>query len=151
MMNFTLVTLSFIFLIFNNVAAEEQVFFDSNAHLLEQNIVEKWAHDPFLKSPGYSAEVKTKYDFKLQGLVYEANNPIAIIDGREFSVNQYLDGGFQVKDIGTNYVILSNGSSTRELQLPSVFKMAETSVVEETVTETQRDIASEKQNKKDTK
>ena len=104
-----------------------------NKKFLDKKINYNWAHDPFLRTPGFFKGKKIEYKFKLDGLIYDKENSMAIINGNTVYVNSFLEGGFRVTDIGPNYVIIDNGEKAKELQLPYVVNKVETEIFESDV------------------
>lgn len=81
----------------------------------------RWGGDPFQKVPGYhvggGVDEADVSKFTLGGIIFDKDHPLAIVNGRVVSVNAYV-GPRQVVEIGKNYVVLENGDSRVELQLP---------------------------------
>ena len=110
---------------------KDQVYFDSSKeYLTEKKLKYKWAHDPFLKTPGFTKRVEIDYNFQLEGILFDKKDPMAIIDNRAVYIGTTLEGEYVVRAIGPNFVVIGNGDKTKELQLPHVEKKVEAEVLE---------------------
>ncbi len=80
-----------------------------------------WGHDPFLKRPGQTNTVEEKVEeLHLNAIITDRKNAVAMINGQIVKVGDTLTSGGKVTAIGSNYVLVKNGASLRELILPGV-------------------------------
>ena len=72
-----------------------------------------WGRDPFAQDlPAKQAAIA----LALTGILWDANQPMAIINGRTLSVGQELDG-YRVTSISPDHVSLTDGNHTLELSI----------------------------------
>lgn len=76
-----------------------------------------WAADPFRRVAGFVEVKPIEEKFVLGGIVYDRNEPMAIVNGESVLVGDELDGRV-VDSIGRNYVIMRKGDSLKEVVLP---------------------------------
>ena len=81
---------------------------------------EGWKESPFLaergglKAAGVAGTASSEEEISLQGILWDPGAPTAILSNRVVSVGDRL-GVWQVMEIRKDRVILSDGSSTREI------------------------------------
>lgn len=71
-----------------------------------------WQRDPF----GRGVEVGPTGGFSLSGILWDAQDPIAIVNNEELRVGETLDG-FRVTEIAADHVTLSDGTQTHRLRI----------------------------------
>ena len=76
-----------------------------------------WGVDPFLKEPGFAKVQSVDEKFVLNGILYDKDEPMAIVNGKSVSPGD-LVGDRHVEEIGENFVILKKQGSEIELNLP---------------------------------
>lgn len=72
-----------------------------------------WGRDPFAQDPSFKRPTIT---LTLTGILWDPNQPMAIINGQTLSVGQELDG-YRVTAISLDRVFLTHGNHTLELSL----------------------------------
>lgn len=72
-----------------------------------------WARDPFTRS----VVPEQRGGLQLSGIVWDATDPMAIINGETVRVGQEFDG-YRVVDITQKHVLVSDGSQIYQLTIP---------------------------------
>ncbi len=90
-----------------------------DVHLLDHEVELAWGEDPFLKTPGFAMDQTPKRSLKLTSILYDEQNPLAVINGKGVSAHSIIED-YEVVTIGPNYVVLQSDSSLIELTLPAV-------------------------------
>ena len=72
-----------------------------------------WARDPFVQDLSSKSATAT---LALTGILWDANQPMAIINGQTLSVGQELDG-YRVTSISPHHVSLTDGKQILELSI----------------------------------
>jgi len=80
-----------------------------------------WGRDPFYRSPGFATvpagEKLTPDQFHLEGIIYDPEDPIAVINGTTFGIGDTVDS-LTVEAIAANYVVLKGEKLHFEIALP---------------------------------
>ena len=75
-----------------------------------------WHGDPFLRKPGFHFVEDKNEKMVLDGIAWDREAPIAIINGKTVMVGQWVEES-RVSEIGKTYVLLESGKSTIELSI----------------------------------
>jgi hypothetical protein len=95
-----------------SISETDLSFFTSNPKL-------PWGDDPFEKQPGYALVKAEENPFKLDGILYNKKEPIALINGKSLKVGERVKDR-TVVSIGENFVVLKKKDSEIELVLPPI-------------------------------
>jgi hypothetical protein len=96
-------------------ALESISYFDDDFLITPPELV--WGRDPFLKPPGFLRKETAHSELKLGAVIYDKDNPAAIINGQIVKRGTVLKSGATVTEIGNTYVLVQNGSSLIELSV----------------------------------
>lgn len=96
---------------------QPSLIFETDIGFFMANPRVPWTNDPFVRAPGFVNDPGADEPYALGGILFDDEDPIAIINGRRVYVGDEVNGR-EVVDIGENWVILKRGGSEIELTLP---------------------------------
>jgi len=76
-----------------------------------------WGRDPFNKKPGFAQSSEVEPEYELTAVIFDGDASEAIVNDKRVRVGDEV-GWRYVESIGPNYVLLSDGDSTIEANLP---------------------------------
>ncbi len=76
-----------------------------------------WGRDIFKKQPGVLKQSVKNTELKLEGIIFDGRQSLAILNREVVSLGQVMQGGYRVSEIGINYIILEKKGSRKELLL----------------------------------
>jgi hypothetical protein len=93
-----------------------------------------WGFNPFLRKPGYAVidpttDLITPDKFKLDAIIYEKDDPLAIVNDHTVGVGDHIDG-MEIEEIAPNYVTLRGQGLYFELAMPPARETASTAEIE---------------------
>lgn len=83
-----------------------------------------WGRNLFLKSAGFKARQPGDQinpdKFHLEAIIYDYDDPVAIVDGNSLGIGDFVADGLRVEAIAPSFVIIKGEGLHFELTLPPV-------------------------------